>query len=94
VRAIEPSEYLTIADVMARFHASRMWVARRTLDANFPKPVRFGPGVSAVRRWRRTDIEAWEAARAAQEVATPAEPLRGSSKMLTNAPPIVPAVQS
>jgi predicted DNA-binding transcriptional regulator AlpA len=62
---VEPSEYLTIADVMAHFHASRMWVARRTLDANFPKPIKFGPGISAVRFWRRADLLALEHSREA-----------------------------
>lgn len=65
MRTVEPSTYMTIRDVMAYFGAGRTWVARRTVDANFPKPVRFGPGVSAVRRWRRSVIEAWAAAREA-----------------------------
>ena len=64
MRAIEPFEYLTIADVMAHFHANRMWVARRTLDANFPKPIKFGPSKSVPRFWKLPDVEHWERERA------------------------------
>lgn len=56
-----PSEFLTAADVMARYHVGRMWIERRIKDSNFPRPFKFGHTVNAVRRWRRPDIEAWEA---------------------------------
>jgi predicted DNA-binding transcriptional regulator AlpA len=64
VRVSDDARFLTVNQVRERYGAADSWVARRTLDANFRKPVRFGPGVSAVRRWRRADIEAWEAERA------------------------------
>lgn len=46
---------------------------RRTLDANFSKQIKFGPGVSATRRWRRADVEAWEAMRAVSAPSTVSE---------------------
>lgn len=61
---VEPSEYLTVADVLAHFHASRMWVARRTLDANFPKPIKCFPSNAAPRFGRLDDILGWGAERA------------------------------
>ncbi len=36
-----------------------MWIYRK-LKEGFPQPIRFG-GAKCVRRWRRADIEAWEA---------------------------------
>ena len=59
-RADRPVEYLTAADIMARYSCGRMWIERRIKDANFPKPVKLGPGVSAPRRWHRADLIAWE----------------------------------
>ena len=59
------AEYLTAADVMARYSCGRMWIERRIKDANFPKPIKLGPGVSAVRRWRLRDLEQWEREREA-----------------------------
>ena len=59
----EPSEFLTAADVLARYSAGRNWIERRIKDSNFPKPIKLGPGVMAVRRWRRADLESWEATR-------------------------------
>ncbi len=53
------SEFLTAADVMARYHVGRMWIERKIKQAGFPRPIKFG-GVSAVRFWRRSDIEKWE----------------------------------
>ena len=55
------SEYLTIQDIMRRFACSRMWVHRHTLNHDFPLPIKFGDNVATRRRWRRDDVEAWEA---------------------------------
>jgi predicted DNA-binding transcriptional regulator AlpA len=46
---------------MARYHVGRMWIERHIKQDGFPRPIKFGHTVSAVRRWRRSDIEAWEA---------------------------------
>jgi prophage regulatory protein len=62
---VRAAEYLTAADVMARYSCGRMWIERRIKDANFPKPIKLGPGVSAVRRWRLRDLEQWEREREA-----------------------------
>jgi predicted DNA-binding transcriptional regulator AlpA len=61
--SVQSPEYLTAADVMARYSCGRMWIERRIKDSGFPKPVKFGPGVSAVRRWHRDQLLAWEHAR-------------------------------
>jgi predicted DNA-binding transcriptional regulator AlpA len=62
---VEPSEFLSAPAVLRRYGVGRMWIERRILDANFPKPIKFGPGVSAVRFWRRADLEQWEREREA-----------------------------
>ena len=54
------SEFLTAVQVRARYGVGRMWIERRIKQSAFPRPLKFG-GVSAVRFWRRSDIEAWEA---------------------------------
>lgn len=56
----QATEYLTAAEVMARFGVGRMWIERRTRDSAFPPPFKFGGRVSAVRRWRLSDLIAWE----------------------------------
>lgn len=62
------SEFLTAAHVRARYGVGRMWIERRIKQSGFPKPLKFG-GVSAVRFWRRSDIEAWEAKWQPRDVA-------------------------
>jgi predicted DNA-binding transcriptional regulator AlpA len=58
-------EFLTAADVMARYSCGRNWIERRIKDSGFPKAIKLGPGVSAVRRWKLRDLEQWEAEREA-----------------------------
>ncbi|MCZ8548755.1 AlpA family phage regulatory protein [Mesorhizobium qingshengii] len=59
--------YLTDRQTGARYGVCRAaiwrWIQN---DANFPKPIRLSPGCS---RWRLSDLEAWEAAKAACHVA-------------------------
>lgn len=49
--------YLSVEQVAARFGMSKdtIWRWRRT--GEFPKPVRLG---GTTKRWRLSDIEAWE----------------------------------
>lgn len=57
--------YLTIGQLCERYSCSRMWIERR-LKAGvlpFPKPLKFG-GATSARRWRLSEVEAWEVARA------------------------------
>ena len=59
VRA-QVTEFLTASQVLARYSAGRNWIERRTRDSGFPLPFKFGGRVSAVRRWRLSDLIAWE----------------------------------
>jgi len=54
--------YITDRQIGARFNVHHL-TPRRWLktDPTFPKPVRLTPGCS---RWRLSDIEAWESAKA------------------------------
>ncbi|BBF92833.1 hypothetical protein BLTE_15180 [Blastochloris tepida] len=55
--------YLSVKQLAERHSTSIATVWRRArTDASFPKPVRMSPGCT---RWRLSDIERWEAARAA-----------------------------
>ena len=54
------SEFLTAAQLMARYGVSHMWLIRRMAKDGFPKPVYFG----RLRFWRRTDVEQWERSKA------------------------------
>jgi prophage regulatory protein len=57
-----PEFYITDAQLAARFgvHRSTPWRWCKT-DPTFPKPVVLSPGCT---RWRLSEIESWEAARA------------------------------
>jgi len=57
VRFIEPSEFLTAADLRDRYRVSRMWITRRINQFNFPKPARLD-GPCAPRRWHIADLDA------------------------------------
>jgi predicted DNA-binding transcriptional regulator AlpA len=46
----DDAHFLTVGQIRERYGAPDSWIARRTADANFPKPVRFGSGALAVRR--------------------------------------------
>ena len=56
------SEFLTAAQLMARYGVSHMWLVRRMAKDGFPKPSYFG----RLRFWRRTEIEQWERSKAVQ----------------------------
>ena len=73
----QPSEFLTAAQVQARYGVGRMWIERRIKQSGFPRPFKFG-GVSAVRFWRRSDIEGWELQW--QERASAADPARTATR--------------
>jgi predicted DNA-binding transcriptional regulator AlpA len=60
-----PSIYLTASDQCERYHCSRMWITRHFKQHQFPKPIKFGPGISAPRRWLRDAALAWQAEREA-----------------------------
>ena len=60
--AIEPSEFLTARQLMARYGVSLMWLERHIKDHGFPHPIKFGGRVSAVRHWRRSAVLEWEQA--------------------------------
>lgn len=53
-----PTVYLTGRQIAARYNV-HLLTPRRWAD--FPKPIRLTPGCT---RWRLSDIEAWEAAKA------------------------------
>lgn len=57
-----PTTYVTDRQVGARYNVhhltARRWVKA---DPTFPKPIRLSPGCT---RWKLSDIEAWEAAKA------------------------------
>lgn len=53
--------WLKDTEVAARFGLHRSWTWRMLkTDQTFPKPVSVSAGCT---RWRRTDIERWEAAK-------------------------------
>ena len=54
------SEYMTAAQLMARYGVSHMWLIRRMAKDGFPKPAYFG----RLRFWRRIEIESWELSKA------------------------------
>ena len=56
----DDSEYLTAAQLMARYGVSHMWLVRRMAKDGFPKPNYFG----RLRFWRRAEIEQWERSKA------------------------------
>ncbi|WP_352596744.1 AlpA family phage regulatory protein [Mesorhizobium sp. M0091] len=69
--AIKPTDpaalYLTDRQTGVRYGVCRAAIWRWAQnDPTFPKPVRLSPGCS---RWRLSDLEAWEAAKAGQDVA-------------------------
>lgn len=57
-----PEVYLPDVAVAARYNTHRSWPWRRAkLDPTFPQPVTLTPGCT---RWKLSDLEAWEAAKA------------------------------
>lgn len=57
-----PETFLSDADIAKRYGVHRSWAWRRAkLDRTFPQPVTLTPGCT---RWKLSEIEAWEAARA------------------------------
>ena len=64
-------QYMTIGQLCKRYSCSRMWIERRLKAAvlPFPKPLKFG-GPTSARRWRLSEVEAWEVARAKLSGAT------------------------
>jgi predicted DNA-binding transcriptional regulator AlpA len=59
-RQSNDSEYLTAAQLMARYGVSHMWLIRRMARDGFPKPSYFG----RLRFWRRAEVEQWECSKA------------------------------
>jgi predicted DNA-binding transcriptional regulator AlpA len=59
-KPVEPCRYLVVADLLSRWHISRPTLERGIRDGSLPKPVRL-----AGRRWILAEIEAYEAAIAA-----------------------------
>ena len=49
--------YLSVDDLATRFNCSRDSIYRWKRSGEFPKAVRFSPGMV---RWRLSDIEDWE----------------------------------
>jgi prophage regulatory protein len=76
VRTTIPPEvkFLTAPQVRARYgNVSRMWIARRISDSNFPKPIKLG---GRLNHWRIEDLEAWDTEREQdnQKLLTPPSP--------------------
>jgi len=65
IHVSDDDSFMLIGDVMEHFRCSRMWVTRKLADPvlPFPKPVKLG-GPTSARRWRRSDVLAWERERA------------------------------
>ena len=59
-----PETYLSDAHLSARYgvHRSTPWRWAKT-DVTFPRPVKLSPQCS---RWKLSEIEAWEAAKAGE----------------------------
>jgi len=57
----EQTEFLTVADLCERYHCSCVPILQRIQNHNFPQPIKFDVGVGIRRRWRRSEVEAWEA---------------------------------
>lgn len=57
------TEYLSDLDLAARYAVSRITIWRWTREGRYPLPVRLGPNCT---RWRRGEVEQWEATRAAE----------------------------
>lgn len=58
---MKPESYLSDLQVAARYSVHRATPWRWAQDGKFPKPVSLSPGCT---RWKLSEIEAWEAARA------------------------------
>ncbi|GHC45640.1 helix-turn-helix transcriptional regulator [Neogemmobacter tilapiae] len=59
--------FLTDMQIAERYSVTRVTIWRwRKVDPTFPQPFNLSPGCV---RWRLTDIEKWEAAKAGGEVA-------------------------
>lgn len=59
-------QYLSDLDIATRLGVSRITVWRWTDAGRFPRAVKLGPNCT---RWRRHDVEAWEAQRIAESEA-------------------------
>lgn len=61
------AEYLSVMDVARRYSVHRLtpWRWLKT-DPTFPKPVKLG---AMTTRWRRSDLDAWETAKAESPAA-------------------------
>ena len=66
--ALQPPEtYLSDRQLGARFNVHHLTPRRwNNTDPTFPKPIRLTPGCT---RWKLSEIEAWERAKAAQPSA-------------------------
>lgn len=64
IHVSDNARYLTAGQIRERFGVSDMWVRCRTLDAGFPKPVKFSNSKSAPRFWQLDKIEQWDRERA------------------------------
>jgi len=65
--------YLSARDVRRRYgNVSAMWLVRRLVDSQFPKPVYF----ARQRFWKTEDLARWEAVQA----STPPPPPTGLAK--------------
>jgi predicted DNA-binding transcriptional regulator AlpA len=59
MRASTRTQYLTAADLRARYGVSRMWLHRKITLGTFPHGVHLGGGKLLF--WRLDDVEQWEA---------------------------------
>ena len=61
----EPKRYVTVKFLMDRYEISRETIYKYMRDYDFPKQHKLTPGAA---RWLLTEVEAWEADRAANAV--------------------------
>jgi len=59
-------EYFTDNQLARRFAVSRATIWRWVSNSEFPQPIRLGPKCT---RWRKDEVEAWEAKQAAGAAA-------------------------
>ena len=55
------SQFVSDREAAAWYAVSRPTIWRWVSEGHFPKPIKLSPGCS---RWRKSDLLAWEAARA------------------------------
>jgi predicted DNA-binding transcriptional regulator AlpA len=65
IHVSDDDSFWLIGDLLEHFRCSRMWIERKLKDETlpFPKAVKLG-GPTSARRWRRSDVFAWERERA------------------------------